>query len=245
MALTPGERDRLLLFTQAELARVRRARGLRLNIPEARALIADSICEWARDGLPLTEVRALGGSLLTVDDVLPDVPGLIGPVQVEARFDDGTRLVVVDPAIANDSVPSNVSPRPISPISGVVRLTNEASTAIGITSHVHLAEVNPRIRVDRAAAFGRRLAIAAGETLWLQPGEAIEAPVAEIAGARVAMGTTGLVDGPLDDPAVRDRALTALRACGYLDEIDGVPSGSVTDADDAIANVLAHRESTS
>lgn len=244
MALTPGEQDRLLLFTQAELARARRARGLKLNIPEARALIADAICEWARDGLQLTEVRDRAAALLGVDDVLPDVPELIGAVQVEARFDDGTRLVVIDPAIAGTSMPSG-SLHPISEVIAHVSITNEATTPIGITSHVHLAEINPRIRIDRSGAFGRRLAIAAGETLWLQPGESREVPVAEIAGTRMMIGTTGLVDGHLDDPKVRARALTALRACGYLDIVDGSPVGDIRDADDAIATVMRQRGASS
>ena len=241
MALTPGEQDRLLLFTQAELARARRARGLKLNIPEARALIADSICEWARDGLTLIQVRDHAALLLGIQDVLPEVPALIGAIHVEARFDDGTRLVVVDPAIARDANPETLAPHPTPPITAMVIVTNEATTPIGITSHIHLAEINPRIRLDRSAAFGRRLAIAAGETVWLQPGESRELPVTEIAGERSLFGTSGLVDGQVDDPEVRQRALTALRDCGYLDVIDGMPTGSVDDAEGAVAKVMQRR----
>ena len=93
MRLTPTDRDRLLLFTAAELARARRARGLRLNVPEATALIADTVCEAARDGARLMEAAALGASILTADDVLPGVPDIVREVKVEAVFDDGTFLV--------------------------------------------------------------------------------------------------------------------------------------------------------
>ena len=95
MRLTPTDRDRLLIFTAAELARARRARGLRLNVPEATALIADTVCEAARDGARLMAAAAAGATVLTFDDVLPGVPDIVREVKVEAVFDDGTRMVVV------------------------------------------------------------------------------------------------------------------------------------------------------
>ena len=93
--LTPSERDRILLFSVAELARARRARGLRLNVPEATALIADTVCESARDGRRHEEALAAGRAVLGPDDVLPGVADILVDVKVEAIFDDGTRLVVV------------------------------------------------------------------------------------------------------------------------------------------------------
>src|SRR3990170_3986126 len=103
MRLTPTERDRLLIFTAAELARARRARGLRLNVPEATALIADTVCEAARDGRRLHEAITAGRAALGPDDVLRGVREVMGDVKVEAVFDDGTRLVVVtDPIGAAD-----------------------------------------------------------------------------------------------------------------------------------------------
>jgi urease subunit gamma/beta len=95
--LTPTERDRLLLFTAAELARARRARGLRLNVPEATAVVADAVCEAARNGARLAEAAAAGRAQLGPGDVLAGVAELLGEVSVEAVFDDGTRLVVVRP----------------------------------------------------------------------------------------------------------------------------------------------------
>lgn len=95
MRLTPTERDRLLLFGAAELARARRGRGLRLNVPEATALIADAVCEAARDGKRLAEAIEAGRTVLGYDDVLPGVADVVTEVQVEAAFDDGSRLAVV------------------------------------------------------------------------------------------------------------------------------------------------------
>ncbi|WP_380281657.1 urease subunit gamma [Kitasatospora purpeofusca] len=95
MQLTPTERDRLLIFTAAELARARRARGLRLNAPEATALVSDTVCEAARDGLRLAEAVARARPVLSPADVLPAVPDLVTEIHVEAVFEDGTRLAVV------------------------------------------------------------------------------------------------------------------------------------------------------
>ena len=95
MRLTPREEDRLLLFTAAELARKRRGRGLRLNHPEAVALICDELLEAARDGRPHQEVLELGPTILGRDDVLDGVAEMIPLLQVEALFEDGTKLLTV------------------------------------------------------------------------------------------------------------------------------------------------------
>jgi urease subunit gamma len=95
MELTPREKDKLLLFTAAQLAERRKARGLKLNYPEAVALISFAIMEGARDGKTVAELMAEGRNLLTQDDVMPGVASLIAEVQVEATFPDGTKLVTV------------------------------------------------------------------------------------------------------------------------------------------------------
>jgi urease subunit gamma/beta len=112
-ALSPAERDRLLLFSTAELARRRRARGLRLNVVEATALVADAVCEAARDGLRLAEAIDAGRSVLTTADVLPGVVRAVPDVRVEAVFDDGSRLAVVsDPFRTSTGNPRPGNPRP-------------------------------------------------------------------------------------------------------------------------------------
>ena len=103
MALTPKETDRLLVFTAAELARKRRARGLRLNHPEAVALITDEIFEEARAGLALDEVVAHARRVLTADDVMEGVPQMIPALSVDAVFPDGARLVTVRNPIGGSS----------------------------------------------------------------------------------------------------------------------------------------------
>ncbi len=95
MELTPRERDKLLLFTAALVAERRRARGLKLNYPEAIALISAAILEGARDGRSVAELMAYGRTILARDDVMDGVPEMIHDVQVEATFPDGTKLVTV------------------------------------------------------------------------------------------------------------------------------------------------------
>lgn len=95
MELTPREKDKLLIFTAALLAERRKARGLKLNYPEAVAFISAAILEGARDGRTVAELMDYGATLLSRDDVLPGVAEMITEVQVEATFEDGTKLVTV------------------------------------------------------------------------------------------------------------------------------------------------------
>ena len=95
MELTPGEKDKLLIFTAALLAARRRARGLKLNYPEAVALISAAVVEGARDGRTVAELMSAGREVLTRADVMDGVPEMIPDIQVEATFPDGTKLVTV------------------------------------------------------------------------------------------------------------------------------------------------------
>ena len=95
MKLTPREQDRLTIFTMAELARRRRARGLKLNHPESVALICDELLEEARAGRPYADVVQLGGSLLNRSDVMDGVPEMVAFIQIEALFPDGSKLLTV------------------------------------------------------------------------------------------------------------------------------------------------------
>ncbi|MET0344008.1 MAG: urease subunit gamma [Polyangiales bacterium] len=95
MDLTPREKDKLLLFTAALLAERRRARGLKLNYPEAIAFISAAVMEGARDGRTVAELMSHGATLLTREDVMEGVAEMIPDVQVEATFPDGTKLVTV------------------------------------------------------------------------------------------------------------------------------------------------------
>jgi urease subunit gamma len=95
MHLTPQERDKLLVAMAAEVARRRLARGVRLNHPEAVALITDHVVEGARDGRSVAELMSTGRSVLTREQVLDGIPEMLDSVQVEATFPDGTKLVTV------------------------------------------------------------------------------------------------------------------------------------------------------
>jgi urease subunit gamma len=95
MKLTPREKDKLLIFTAALLAERRRARGLKLNYPEAVAFISAALMEGARDGRTVADLMHYGTTLLTRDDVMDGVPEMIPDIQVEATFPDGTKLVTV------------------------------------------------------------------------------------------------------------------------------------------------------
>ncbi|HEY3736132.1 MAG TPA: urease subunit gamma [Jatrophihabitans sp.] len=223
MRLTPTERDRLLLYSAASLARSRLGRGLRLNVPESIALIADTVCEAARDGARLADAIEAGRGVLSAAQVLPGVADIVTQVEVEAVFDDGTRLVVVTDPIGGGSLgqdaPGAMLLGDAPPVSFedvvTVAVTNTAAVPISVTSHFHFFEANPRLRFDRTAAYGRRAAIPAGSTVRLDPGQTIDVGLTPIGGARIAIGFAGLVDGPLDAPGAKDEALQRARDCGY------------------------------
>jgi urease subunit gamma/beta len=218
--LTPREVERLLLFQAAELARRRRARGLRLNQAEAVALIADEVCEAARDGLGYDEVTARGYAVLAPGDVLDGVGALVPRIEVEALLADGMRLIVL-----HDPIGCCAAPPPLPPESPLVWLEdalgpftarNAGEVAIGLSSHVHLLEVNRRLELDRAAVYGLRPALEAGAKVVIEAGATAELFGVPIAGLRVVRGHGGLVDGPLDEPGARERALQLARERGYL-----------------------------
>nr|WP_203602574.1 urease subunit gamma [Streptomyces coelicoflavus] len=221
--MTPTERDRLLLFGAAELARARRARGLRLNVPEATALIADTVCEAARDGARLAEAVERARSVLGPDDVLPGVADVVTEVHVEAVFDDGSRLAVVSDPVGGGGLgaeaPGALLPGPghAEPEAALrLPVANTATVPVSVTSHFHFFEANPRLDFDRERAYGMRLAVPAGSSVRFGPGERVEVGLVPIGGARVAIGFAGLVDGPLDAPGAREEALRRAAACGYL-----------------------------
>src|ERR1700755_3506656 len=103
MHLTPREQERLLIYVAADVARKRRARGLKLNYPEAIAILTADILEFARDGKSVAEIMTLGTRILTAADVMPGVAEMIHEVQVEATFPDGTKLVTI-----HDPIPAGL-----------------------------------------------------------------------------------------------------------------------------------------
>lgn len=225
MDLTPTESDRLLLHLAALLAAARRARGLRLNVPETTALIADAVAEAARDGRSVTEALEIGRGVLGPDDVLPGVADIVTQVQVEAVFSDGSRLVTVPDPIGGghlgDHAPGAISSSDAAAVIfddvRRVEVTNESDVPISVTSHFHFFEVNPRLRFDRRSAYGRHLAVPAGAVIRFEPRKPTTVELAPFGGDRVVVGFAGLVDGPLDAPGALEAALAAARSCGFLD----------------------------
>lgn len=218
MRLLPQEQDRLLLFLAAELARARRARGLKLNQAEATAIVSDAICELARDGLRYAEVVARAYEVLGEDDVLDGVRALVPRIEVEALFRDGRHLVVVEdplgppPATAEADEPELPW---LDTAAARIEVVNESEIPVAVTSHLHLFEANLRLRFDRAAAYGMRLALPARAKCFFAPGVPREVALTPIGGARVVRGHGELCDGPLDAPGAREAALERAREKGY------------------------------
>lgn len=208
MELTPREKDKLLLFTAALLAERRKARGLKLNYPEAVAYISAAILEGARDGRTVAELMEEGTRLLTEDDVMEGVAELIPDVQVEATFPDGTKLVTVHQPIAMrrplgigaiEAAPGTIT---LNEGRATVRVevANTGDRPIQVGSHYHFAEVNPALAFDRGKARGFRLDIPAGTAVRFEPGQTRTVDLVAYDGARIAQGFRGDVMGPLDAP---------------------------------------------
>lgn len=226
MHLSPKETERLLLHTAAELARKRHARGLKLNYPEARALIADEILEGARDGKSVAELMTLGASILTTDDVQPGVATLVGVLQVEGMFPDGQKLVTVhEPIRAGNEAIDGPEPGEVVPAEGEIELSPGRETArivvsntgdrpVQVGSHFHFFEVNRALDFDRARAFGMHLDIPSGTAVRFEPGDEREVDLVAFGGERIVHGLNLLTSGPAGDDA-RDAALERAREGGF------------------------------
>jgi urease subunit gamma/beta len=194
MRLTASEEGRLLIFTAAELARRHRAAGLRLNAPEAIALICDAMSEAARAGATYHEVEAAGREAVAPSEVLDGIRELVDEVRLEVLMGDGTRLIVlVDPLGAGEPPLSDDGP-------GAVRVTsergdptasrehrtlvvrNDSRRVVRVSSHFPFDRVNPRLSFDRTAAAGFRLDLPAGSSERWEPGETRQVVLVRFAG---------------------------------------------------------------
>jgi urease subunit gamma/beta len=180
--LTPWEEERLLIFSAAELARRHRAAGLKLNAPEAVAVMCDAMLEAARAGASYADVEVAGREAVAPGDVLPGVRELVTDVRLEVLLEDGTRLIVLldplgrGPAGADGPgavVPSEASTAdPTADLDRVtVAVTNTSRRAVRVTSHFPFDRVNTRLAFDRATGTGRRLDLPAGSSERWAPGE--------------------------------------------------------------------------
>lgn len=181
MRLTAWEEERLLIFSAAELARRHLAAGLKLNAPEAIALMCDAMLEAARADRAYAEVEAAGRAAVSPTDVLPGVRELVEDVRIEVLLRDGVRLIVlVDPlgrgAPAAGDGPGVVIPTEAGPMTDgrerrTLRVRNTSRRVVRISSHFPFDQVNQRLDFDRVAAAGFRLDIEAGSSERWAPGE--------------------------------------------------------------------------
>jgi urease subunit gamma/beta len=206
MQLTPREKDKLLVAMAAMVARSRLARGVKLNHPEAIALITDFIVEGARDGRTVAELMEAGAHVLSAEQVMDGIAEMIHDIQVEATFPDGTKLVTVHHPIrgaASESVPGEVT-TPEGEIvfnQGAVRVALEVANTgdrpIQVGSHYHFFETNPALRFDRDKARGMRLDIAPGTAVRFEPGATREVSLVPLTGKREVYGFRQDVMGSL------------------------------------------------
>jgi urease subunit gamma/beta len=206
MNLTPREKEKLLIAMAAIVARNRLQRGVKLNHPEAVALITDFVVEGARDGRSVADLMEAGAHVLTTDQVMPGIAEMIHDIQVEATFPDGTKLVTVHHPIrgaASDDVPGEVTALPGDIVfnEGAERVTitvaNTGDRPIQVGSHYHFFETNPALRFARDKARGMRLDIAPGTAVRFEPGATREVSLVPLGGKREVYGFRGDVMGTL------------------------------------------------
>ncbi|MDX7950793.1 urease subunit gamma [Lichenihabitans sp. Uapishka_5] len=229
MLLTPTELERLTIFTAAELARKRRGRGLKLNHPEAVALITDEILEGARDGKSVAQMMSFGSTILSQEDVMPGVAAMVPILQVEGVFPDGTKLVTIHEPIrpVEGGAADTLEPGELLPAEGddiilnaarrsvTISVVNTGDRPVQIGSHYHFFETNKALDFDRAEAFGMRLDIPAGTAVRFEPGQTKDVTLCIYGGRREVTGFHGLSDGPTDTDQARDTALARARAAGF------------------------------
>ena len=228
MLLTPTELERLTIYTAAELARKRRAKGLKLNHPEATAIIADEILEGAREGRGVAELIGFGSTLLTTDDVMPGVADMMPILQVEATFPDGTKLVTVHDPIRPGRKPAEqaVTPGELFPAEGdieinagrrkvTLRAVNTGDRPIQIGSHYHFFEANRALEFDRAASFGMHLDIPAGTAVRFEPGEGKQVTLTTFGGEVENHGIKSLTNGSTAREVDQEEALRLARGRGF------------------------------
>ena len=224
MLLTPTEYERLTIYVAAEIARKHRDKGLKLNHPEATALIADEILEGAREGNSVAELMLKGATILTTDDVMPGVAQLIPMLQVECTFPDGTKLVTVhEPIRPGSGTAEGRQPGEIIFGGGDVELNagrsrtelevlNTGDRPVQVGSHYHFFEANKALEFDRGTAFGLHLDIPSGTAVRFEPGQSRTVTLVPFGGRVRLSGLNSLTEGTA---ANRESALAKARAEGF------------------------------
>lgn len=219
MFLTNREQEKLMIYTASKLALERKERGLKLNYPEAVALISNFILEGARDGKSVAELMVSATKILTSDDVMPGIASMIGMVQTEATFNDGTKLVTVhnpipttkeefvagEYLIDEGTIKLNIKNQAIT-----IEVKNDGDRPIQVGSHYHFFEANCALTFNRELAYGKRLDIPSGTSVRFEPGSIKEISLVDFGGKRYISGFNGLVEGFLDDKDTKIQAINNL-----------------------------------
>ena len=218
MLLTNREQEKLMIYTAAKLAQERKDRGCKLNFPEATAIITSYILEGARDGKSVAQLMVDATKVLNHEDVMDGISSMMDMVQVEATYDDGTKLVTVhSPIQGNDElVPGEYFIK-----SGEIELNkdkeitsleveNKGDRPVQIGSHYHFFEVNNNLDFNRSEAYGKRLDIPAGTSVRFEPGSKKKINLVSYSGNRYMSGFNGLVEGNLDDVSSKEKAMKNL-----------------------------------
>jgi urease subunit gamma/beta len=199
MHLTPGDTEKLLLAVAGMVARDRLERGVRLNHPEAVALLTTWVIERARDGVGVPELMESGRQVLRADQVMPGVAEMLHDVQVEATFPDGRKLVTIHDPIAGASGDGPGARRLASGSLEInadragderrsLVIVNTGDRPVQIGSHLHLPDANAALDFDRDAAQGFRLDIPSGTSRRFEPGASREVVAVALRGRRVVPG---------------------------------------------------------
>ena len=220
MFLTNREQEKLMLYTASKLALERKNRGLKLNFPEATAILSSYIIEGARDGKSVAQLMVDATKVLKEDEVMEGVASMMHMVQVEATFDDGTKLVTVHNPIpyknSSDLPGAYLIDEGEIEINAnkevfTIEVENKGDRPVQVGSHYHFFEVNSALSFDRNQAYGKRLDIAAGTSVRFEPGSIKKINLIDFGGRRYVSGFNGLVEGFLDDVNVKEKAMQNLK----------------------------------
>lgn len=194
MRLVPREQDKLMLHYAGMLARDRKAKGLKLNYPEAVAYISMEVMEKARAGASAAELMQYGTKLVTVHN----------PIKGASKLHPGEFIVEEGTVKLNEGTES-------------IELTvsNTGDRPIQTGSHFHFFEVNKALEFDRKAAYGMRLDIPAGTAVRFEPGEKKTVRLIPIGGDRIGYGLNGLVNGKMDDENIKQAAFEKAKKLGF------------------------------
>ncbi|MEM6283698.1 MAG: urease subunit gamma [Chloroflexota bacterium] len=207
MNLSPREKDKLMIYVAAMVARDRKVRGVKLNYPETVALITAEVLESIRDGKTVAELMQYGTTILTQEDVMDGIAEMVDEIQIEGTFPDGTKLVTVHEPIRystrsmipgeylleDGDIVANEGRAVVS-----VEVANTGDRPVQVGSHFHFFEVNRALEFDRDAARGMRLNIPSGVTVRFEPGDKKSVELTELKGAREVYGLNNMIDGVLD-----------------------------------------------